>query len=95
VSFMAHMKQGSVLVKPGDRVRRGQPIGKMGLSGDSDEIPHIHYQLMDSADFRDAEGLPSYFSGFVRAGRASRTVERRAQVDTGDILEVPAPTQRP
>ena len=90
VSFLAHLKQGSLTVKPGDRVRRGQVIGRMGLSGDSDDTPHIHYQLMDSTDFKDAEGLPSYFSGFVRAGRPGRTVERRAQVDTGDILEVPA-----
>ena len=70
------------------RVRQGQVIGRMGLSGDSDETPHIHYQLMDSADFSDAEGVPSYFSGFVRAGRPGAAVERRAQVDTGDILEV-------
>lgn len=88
VSFLAHMKQGSVTVKPGDRVRQGQVIGRMGLSGDSDETPHIHYQLMDAADFSDAEGLPSYFSGFIRAGRPGGAVERRAQVDTGDILEV-------
>jgi Peptidase family M23 len=93
VSFLAHLKQGSVVVKPGDRVRRGQVIGRMGLSGDSDETPHIHYQLMDAADFRDADGLPSYFSGFVRAGRAGRQVELRAQVDTGDILEVPPPAR--
>jgi hypothetical protein len=45
---------------------------------------------MDAADFRDAEGLPSYFSGFVRAGGRGGAVERRAQVDTGDILDVPA-----
>ncbi|MGH7753824.1 MAG: M23 family metallopeptidase, partial [Gemmatimonadales bacterium] len=90
VSFLAHLQQGSVVVKPGDRVRQGQVIGRMGLSGDSDETPHIHYQLMDAADFRDAEGLPSYFSGFVRAGAPGRRLERRAQVDTGDILEVPA-----
>ena len=89
VSFLAHLKQGTVTVKPGDRVRQGQVIGRMGLSGDSDETPHIHYQLMDSADFSDAEGLPSYFSGFERAGRAGGAAERRAQVDTGDILEVP------
>ena len=88
VSFLAHLKQGTVTVKRGDRVRQGQVIGRMGLSGDSDETPHIHYQLMDSADFSDAEGLPSYFSGFTRAGRSGGAIERRGQVDTGDILEV-------
>ena len=88
-SAMAHLKQGSVRVKVGDRVRRGQAIAAMGLSGDSDWLPHIHYQLMDNCDFQDAEGLPSYFSGFVRVGFSGRT-EIRGQVDTGDILFVPA-----
>ena len=92
-SAMAHLKQGSVRVKVGDRVRRGQPIAAMGLSGDSDWLPHVHYQLMDTCDFQDADGLPSYFSGFVRAGHAGRT-EVRGQIDTGDILFVPA-TGRP
>ena len=85
-SFLAHLKKGSVAVKVGDRVTRGQPIAHMGLSGDSDWLPHVHYQLMNSCDFQDAEGLPSYFSGFVRAGRT--TPERRGQIDTGDIVVV-------
>lgn len=88
VSFLAHLQQGSVLVRAGDRVRRGQVIGRLGLSGDSDETPHVHYQLMNADDFQNAEGLPSYFSGFVRVGHPDRGVERRAQVDTGEILEV-------
>jgi len=89
-SFMAHMKQGSLTVKIGDRVRQGQVVGAMGLSGDSDAAanPHIHYQLMDRCDFTDAEGLPSYWSGFVRVGRESAGPEQRGQIDTGDIVLV-------
>lgn len=85
-SFLAHLQNGSVTVKVGDRVARGQPIARMGLSGDSYWLPHVHYQLMNSCDFQDAEGLPSYFSGFVRAG--GTTLERRGQIDTGDIVVV-------
>jgi murein DD-endopeptidase MepM/ murein hydrolase activator NlpD len=87
-SAMAHLKQGSVRVKVGDRVRRGEPIAAMGLSGDSDWLPHVHYQLMDSCDFQDADGLPSYFIGFTRAGFPGAAATR-GQVDTGDILFVP------
>lgn len=83
-SFLAHLQNGSVLVKPGDRVTQGQRIARLGLSGDSYWLPHVHYQLMNSCNFQDAEGLPSYFSGFVRAG--GTTPERRAQIDTGDIV---------
>jgi len=87
-SFLAHLKQGSLSVHVGDRVRRGQPIARMGLSGDSFWLPHVHYQLMDSCDFQDAEGLPSYFSGFLRVGGAVEGLEQRGQIDTGDILLV-------
>jgi hypothetical protein len=67
----------------------------MGLSGDSDETPHIHYQLMSAAGFQDADGLPAYFSGLVRRGAARPRVERRGQIDTGDVIDVPAPGRGP
>jgi murein DD-endopeptidase MepM/ murein hydrolase activator NlpD len=84
-SLLAHMKQGSVTVKVGDHVSRGQPIGQMGLSGDSDWLPHVHYQLMNNCDFMQAEGLPSYFSDFRRVAGDTALV-RRGQIDTGDIV---------
>ncbi len=87
-SLLAHLKQGTQSVSVGDRVRRGQPIARMGLSGDSFWLPHVHYQLMDSCDFLDAEGLPSYFSGFLRVGGAVGGLEQGGQIDTGDILTV-------
>ncbi|WP_207460759.1 M23 family metallopeptidase [Azospirillum sp. SYSU D00513] len=39
-----HMKRGSVAVKPGDRVRAGQPLGEIGLSGFT-EFPHVHFEV--------------------------------------------------
>jgi Peptidase family M23 len=39
--LLAHLKNGSVLVKVGDRVSTGQPIGKVGNSGATSE-PHLH-----------------------------------------------------
>jgi murein DD-endopeptidase MepM/ murein hydrolase activator NlpD len=36
-----HMKRGSVRVKPGETVKAGQPIGQVGLSGNT-EFPHLH-----------------------------------------------------
>ncbi|MDD3311368.1 M23 family metallopeptidase [Pseudodesulfovibrio sp.] len=38
----AHMKQGSVRVKEGDRVERGQVLGLVGLSGLT-VFPHLHF----------------------------------------------------
>lgn len=37
-----HMAKGSIGVKPGQRVAAGAPIGKVGLSGNT-EYPHLHF----------------------------------------------------
>lgn len=36
-----HLANGSIRVKPGQRVRAGMPLGSVGLSGDT-EFPHVH-----------------------------------------------------
>lgn len=36
-----HLARGSIQVKAGDTVATGQPIGRVGLSGDT-EFPHLH-----------------------------------------------------
>lgn len=38
---LAHMQQGSLTVRPGQRVRQGAPLGRAGNSGASTE-PHLH-----------------------------------------------------
>lgn len=40
----SHMKNGSVAVKVGDTVRKGQEIGRLGNSGNTSEA-HLHFQL--------------------------------------------------
>lgn len=39
-----HMARGSVRVKPGDVVRAGEPIGRVGMSGLT-EFPHLHMDV--------------------------------------------------
>ena len=41
--FLGHLKKGSVLVKAGDKITMGQPLGLAGNSGMSLE-PHLHIQ---------------------------------------------------
>lgn len=59
-SFLAHLEQGSVAVKPGQHVRAGAALGRCGNSGRSSE-PHLHYHLQTTLDFGRAEGLPAQF----------------------------------
>lgn len=53
----AHLRRGSLTVKPGDRVRAGQQIARCGNSGNRTE-PHLHFQLTDGPDLNSARGLP-------------------------------------
>jgi murein DD-endopeptidase MepM/ murein hydrolase activator NlpD len=39
-----HMAKGSIRVKTGDQVTEGQPIGLVGLSGNT-EYPHLHFTV--------------------------------------------------
>jgi murein DD-endopeptidase MepM/ murein hydrolase activator NlpD len=56
----AHLSPGSVTVKPGDVLRPGQPLGKLGNSGSS-TAPHLHFQVMDRPSALNAVGLPFVF----------------------------------
>lgn len=44
VHLMAHLEEGSLAVKKGDRVEEGQKLGIMGTSGQSTGI-HLHWEV--------------------------------------------------
>ncbi|WAS90819.1 peptidoglycan DD-metalloendopeptidase family protein [Nannocystis punicea] len=60
-SVYAHLVPGSIKVKPGARVRRGQVLGACGNSGNSSE-PHLHVQLQDGPRFEKSWGLEGVFA---------------------------------
>jgi hypothetical protein len=59
-SIYCHLQEGSIRVKPGDRVNKAMVIARVGNTGNSG-APHLHFQLMDSRDFFTANGLPMMF----------------------------------
>jgi murein DD-endopeptidase MepM/ murein hydrolase activator NlpD len=86
-SELAHMQTGSVEVKKGDRVKRGQLLGKLGFSGDTGHHVHLHYQLMSSTEIPEIRSLPSYFSDFRRIKGSLVVQVERGSIDTGEIIE--------
>jgi murein DD-endopeptidase len=66
-AFYAHMQPGSVRVKVGDHVRRGQVLGLVGNSGNSTE-PHLHFHLCNANSELGCEGLPYALASFDLQG---------------------------
>jgi hypothetical protein len=64
VSVLAHLKLGSIKVKVGDKVKRGQVIGLCGNSGNSSE-PHLHYHLQNTPIIQDGTGIKCYFQKVI------------------------------
>jgi murein DD-endopeptidase MepM/ murein hydrolase activator NlpD len=60
---LVHLRKGSLRVAAGDRVTAGQHIADCGNSGNSTQ-PHLHLQVMDSADVTVARGIPMAFRRF-------------------------------
>ena len=67
-AFYAHLVPGSLRVKLGDRVRRGQVVGLVGNSGNSTE-PHLHFHISDGVSPLGSEGIPYGHDAFDLVGR--------------------------
>ena len=63
-ALYAHLVPGSVAVTSGQQVRAGEVIGRVGHTGNS-TAPHLHFQLMDSADPLQAKGIPCAFAAYL------------------------------
>jgi murein DD-endopeptidase len=66
-AFYAHLQPGSLRVKLGDQVRRGQVLGLVGNSGNSTE-PHLHFHIENGSSPLGAEGLPYSLASFEVVG---------------------------
>lgn len=83
-AFYAHLQPGSLRVRKGDRVRRGQVLGLVGNSGNSTE-PHLHFHLSDGVSPLGAQGIPYAHDPLVVEGRCRRTLEGCTRVATPEV----------
>ncbi len=68
-AFYEHLKQGSLRVRTGDRVARGEVIASLGNTGSSSSGPHLHFHVADGEATLGAQGVPWVFDGFEQLGR--------------------------
>ena len=102
-AFYAHLQPGSVRVKVGDRVRRGQVLGLVGNSGNSTG-PHLHFQISRGASILGSEGVPFVYRAYRKLTTPPGTPAADARTEPvrdelpllGDVVMFadPVPAQR-
>jgi hypothetical protein len=66
-AFYEHLKPGSIRVKPGQRVKKGDTIALLGFTGQSTG-PHLHFHVANKNSPLGAEGVPYSFEEFTLVG---------------------------
>lgn len=66
-AVLAHFREGSIRVAPGQAVAAGDELGRCGNSGNTSE-PHLHFHLQDSPAFGQGHGLPAFFNSYAADG---------------------------
>jgi murein DD-endopeptidase MepM/ murein hydrolase activator NlpD len=94
VTIYAHMANGSVKVKKGQKVEAGHPLGKMGSTGTSTG-KHLHWELQKGANLVWSANGKNYIEpvAFFKALIAKEKAIASAPVVTPlDAPTAPAPT---
>ena len=86
----AHLQQGSVSVRPGERVARGRHIANVGSSGTTGG-PHLHFQVTDGPSVVFADGMPYVFDSFELTGQTPPLAEVLPYYDT--LQSIPISTE--
>lgn len=82
-AFYAHLATGTLRVRKGQKVKRGQVLGLLGNTGNTDG-PHLHFHVMNSPSPLQSSGLPFVFRNFIGQG-VLRNVAGVQAGETGDI----------
>jgi len=84
-----HLQPGSVRVKKGARVKRGQLLGLVGNSGNSG-APHLHFHVCDANSVLACEGVPYAFRSFVEVSQEVNGSDvKRPKSDLVHKMEIP------
>lgn len=65
--LLAHFKMNSIKVKYGDKVKKGQLLGRCGNSGNSSEA-HLHFHIQNQEKMEGATGYKCFFEKILVNG---------------------------
>ena len=64
----AHLQKNSIKVRPGDQVKKGAVLGKLGNTGNT-SAPHLHFHIMNRPSPMAADGIPYLIDAFDFSGQ--------------------------
>jgi murein DD-endopeptidase MepM/ murein hydrolase activator NlpD len=82
-AFYAHLQRNSVKVHPGDQVKKGAVLGKLGNTGNT-SAPHLHFHIMNRPSPIAADGIPYVIDAFDFSGQVDIAAFDAAPGLTGD-----------
>jgi len=82
----AHLRPGSVRVRVGDRVKRGEVVALVGNSGSSFE-PHLHFEVTTSPEALRGEGVPYLIDAYADVGSGTRSRRLRQLPIAASLVE--------
>lgn len=97
-ALYAHLQPGSLRVRPGDVVKRGQVLGLVGNTGNS-VAPHLHFHVMDGPSPLASNGLPYEIVDYEITGHSPGTAAFDVAEEKGTPLAItpvapPLPVKR-
>jgi Peptidase family M23 len=72
----AHLQRGSIKVRTGDHVHRGDTLALLGNSGNTTGA-HLHLQVTDHNSVLQSQGVPFVFAAFTYCGPGSDYPEKQ------------------
>jgi len=84
-AYYMHLQRGSVSVKVGDRVRRGDVLARIGISGDARE-PHLHFEVTNSPRLLVGEGVPYLIEQYTVISTDKTRQIRTRELPLGDMM---------
>jgi hypothetical protein len=86
-ALYAHLQPGSLRVKPGDVVKRGQPLALVGNTGNS-IAPHLHFHVIDGPSPLASNGLPYEIEEYEVIGHTPGTAAFDVAEERGTPLAI-------
>jgi murein DD-endopeptidase MepM/ murein hydrolase activator NlpD len=82
-AFYAHLQKNSIKVRPGDEVKKGAVLGKLGNTGNT-SAPHLHLHIMNRPSPIASDGIPYLIDAFDFSGQVDIAAFEAAPGLAGD-----------